>query len=207
MRMGITLESLTILRGILMKRVTRSLEPVGHFILMKVCTLTLYPYWGMYRLSILMKVCALASDVWPQKHSAIEKCINWQKYWFVGYWLAADIEESWYVQYDGGLCFQLEMKDRWLWVREKKCLSLNKTKAMGGRGFANMTIRRDLFPPLTSSVISMIRTRSNDKTGERPARPLDLCNVVQGLSCSSHPTSSAVWSDGDFSATLCWEGG
>lgn len=76
MRMGITLESLTILRGILMKRVTRSLEPVGHFILMKVCTLTLYPYEGMYRLSILMKVCALASDVWPQKHSAIEKCIN-----------------------------------------------------------------------------------------------------------------------------------
>lgn len=88
MRMGITLESLTILRGILMKRVTRSLEPVGHFILMKVCTLTLYPYWGMYRLSILMKVCALASDVWAQKHSAIEKCINWQKYWFVGYWLS-----------------------------------------------------------------------------------------------------------------------
>lgn len=88
MRMGITLESLTILRGILMKRVTRSLEPVGHFILMKVCTMTLYPYWGMYRLSILMKVCALASDVWPQKHSAIEKCINWQKYWFVGYWLS-----------------------------------------------------------------------------------------------------------------------
>lgn len=92
-------------------------------------------------------------------------------------------------------------------MREKKCLSLNKTKAMGGRGFANMTIRRALFPPLTSSVISMIRTRSNDKTGERHARPLDLCNVVQGLSCSSHPTSSAVWSDGDFSATLCWEGG
>lgn len=92
-------------------------------------------------------------------------------------------------------------------MREKKCLSLNKTKAMGGRGFANMTIRRALFPPLTSSVISMIRTRSNDKTGERPARPLDLCNVVQGLSCSSHPTYSAVWSDRDFSATLCWEGG
>lgn len=105
------------------------------------------------------------------------------------------------------ILMKLEMKDRWLWVREKKCLSLNKTKAMGGRGFANMTIRRALFPPLTSSVISMIRTRSNDKTGERPARPLDLCNVVQGLSCSSHPTSSAVWSDGDFSATLCWEGG
>lgn len=101
MRMGITLESLTILRGILMKRVTRSLEPVGHFILMKVCTctLTLYPYEGMYTdslslqkyvhwLSIHIKVRALASDVWPQKHSAIEKCINWQKYWFVGYWLS-----------------------------------------------------------------------------------------------------------------------
>lgn len=91
MRMGITLESLTILRGILMKRVTRSLEPVGHFILMKVCTctLTLYPYKSMYTdwLSIHIKVCALASDVWPQKHSAIAKCINWQKYWFVGYWL------------------------------------------------------------------------------------------------------------------------
>lgn len=87
-------------------------------------------------------------------------------------------------------------------MREKKCLSLNKTKAMGGRGFANMTIRRALFPPLTSSVISMIRTRSNDKTGERPARPLDLCNVVQGLSCSSHPTSSAVWGQMETSQQL-----
>lgn len=42
--------------------------------------------------------------------------------------------------------------------------------------------------------------------GEQPAGPLELCNVVQGLSCSSYLLPSAVGSDGDFSATLCWEG-